>query len=361
MIALRKNVQHLTKPILPVFTKNGTVGLELERDALKLVQLKNNGNGIQLIAGGSDSLPPDISPYTASWQHWAIEAISRITEDGKFKSRDVVAVIPTGNMFIEHIKTPRISDTTLKGKRNLSPNNDKLKQAVVSKIKHKLPFGAENAILRYIPTEDDSLLVMAADRSEIDKNLAIYENANLHIKAIATWPAALANTYTAFFGRRQSDAQVVVLLLEIEQNWTKLVICRGRNLLFARLIPIGITQLTDNSGHQAGQEQDGDSDVGAESATAQSEENITRLVLELNSCRRHFTSIHKRAHIERLIFLSGQVIDRSICQRIAKQLEIPAQVGDCLAAVEIQNPQQVGIDRRGCQLNWATAFGLSLS
>ena len=96
-------------------------------------------------------------------------------------------------------------------------------------------------------------------------------------------------------------------------------------------------------------------------STSQDGETMTRLVLELNTCRRNFVSMHKKAHINRLIFLSGQIVDKSICETIAKQLEMPAQIADCLAAVEITNPDHVGIDRRSCQENWATAFGLSLS
>jgi hypothetical protein len=59
---------------------------------------------------------------------------------------------------------------------------------------------------------------------------------------------------------------------------------------------------------------------------------------------------------------------------IAKQMEMPAQIGDCLAAVNIPDnchlkkksegdKKQMGgpVDRRDCQVNWAVAFGLSLS
>jgi hypothetical protein len=40
---------------------------------------------------------------------------------------------------------------------------------------------------------------------------------------------------------------------------------------------------------------------------------------------------------------------------------MPAQIGNCLAAVEIEDSRHSGMDRRDCQVNWATAFGLSLS
>ncbi len=85
--------------------------------------------------------------------------------------------------------------------------------------------------------------------------------------------------------------------------------------------------------------------------------------------------MYTKAQIERLIFLSSRAVDEDVCVTIAKQLEIPAQVGDCLAAVQIADACSLGrdsepdnkavignpIDRRNCQVNWAVAFGLSLS
>ena len=135
--------------------------------------------------------------------------------------------------------------------------------------------------------------------------------------------------------RRKTDINVVAMLLDIEANCTNLVICRHKNLLFARSIPIGAKQLKN-------------------------EASIKKLVLELNGCKREFSTMYRNAQIDRLLFLSGHAVDRDICTEIAKLLEMPAQIGDCLAAVEIPNTSNLGTDRRDSRINWATAFGLSL-
>ena len=126
------------------------------------------------------------------------------------------------------------------------------------------------------------------------------------------------------------------MLICLETKCTNIVICRHNNLLFARSIATETEQL-DN------------------------EKTLARLVLELIGCRRYFYSMYEKAKIERLIFLPGQIASKEICTKIAKQLEMPAQIGDCLAAVKIENPYKCGLDRRGCRDNWAAAFGLSLS
>jgi len=322
------------------FLKNRaySIGVDIGDDCLKLVQLRDNGKGISFIAGSTENVPKDVKPGSSKWQRWAIEAMRQLTSNGDFQGKEVIAAMPTSDLFIDHIRMPKADES-------------KLDDAIFSRIKQKLPFEPvqENTMVKYIPMEQDYALVIATERKIIDRHLAIYEKAGLAIKSIGVWPVALANCYTKFFGRRKSDLEVIVMIVCIDANCTNVVICRHKNLLFARLISIGLKQLGNKKG-------------------------LNRLVLELTACRRQFASMYPKAQIECLIFLSGQAVERDICMAIAKQLEMPAQLGDCLAAVEITGPCLLSrdskgdkgssgapIDRRNCQVNWAIAFGLSLS
>lgn len=319
-----------------------SIGVDAECDNIRLAQLAGNGKGIKLIAGRNRNRPDDIKPSSSNWQRWAAQTIRLFTANGDFHGKDVIAAIPASDVFIDHIRVSKTND-----------NETKLDDIAFSKIKQKLPFKRvkDNVMIKCIRTEDDNVLVIVTERKTIDRHLAIYEEANLRIKTIAVWPLALINCYTTFFGRRKSDIKAIVMLVSIETNCTNVVICRHKNILFARSISIGAKQLDDDD-----------------------DKVVTRLVLELTACRRQFSSMHRNAQIERLIFLTGHAVDRTTCAAIAKQLEMPAQSGDCLAAVQISNPYRLGIDRRSAssdsdevaarqkqQVNWATAFGLSLS
>jgi hypothetical protein len=305
------------------------IGVDMGDDALTVVQLENNERGISLIAAGSKNRPEDVELGSSNWQRWAIEAIRELTANGKFQGRDVIAAIPASEVFIDHIKMPKIE-------------KDKLQDALFSKIKQKLPFEADDAMIKYLPAEGDNFMVVAVERKKIDRHLAIYEKANLQIKSIAVWPTALTSSYARFFGRRKSDVEAVVMLLNIDTNHTNVVICRHKNPLFACSIPVGAKQLR-----------------GRPAASA--DEMMAKLVLELTVFKRRFGSMHEEAQVERLIFLSSHTVEGDICITIAKQLGMTAQMGDCLAAVEVANLDSLVIERRGCEVNWVTAFGLSLS
>jgi len=330
MVLFLKNREYLGVPKSHFTAKVGPIGLDMGEDALKIVQLQDNGKGTILVAGDIEKRPDDIKPGSVKWQMWAIEAIKRLTSNNKLRGRDVVAAIPASEVLIEHIKTPKMKDD----------KDNKLQSAILSKIKQKLPIELDNAMIKYIPTEDDNIMAIVTSREKINRYLAIYEKAQLTIKSICIWPIALTNTYTKFFGRRKTDIDAVVMLVDIEGNCTNVVICRHKNILFAHSLALGVSH----------------------AELAETDETITRLIFELSTCRRQFCSMYTNANIERLVFLSGQAVDKSLYTAMAKQLAMPAQMGDCLAAVEIPvNHGGLAIERRGCQFSWATAFGLSVS
>jgi len=301
------------------------IGVDLGNDCLTLAQLANGSEDTVLIAGQYVNCPADILPGTARWQRWAIDVMREAAQEGHFKGKEVVAALPANEVFIDHIRWPKKFD-------------GKIEDAIFAKIKQKLPFEPmeKNTLIKYIPAEQDNVIVLATERTVIDRHLAIYERAGMTLKSIGVWPVALAACYARFFGRRKSDLDSIVMLLDIEPDCTNAVISRHKNALYACSIPVGTKQLKD--------------------------EKLTgRLVMELTACRREFLSLYKGVQIERLIFLSGLSVDPDIYRTIAKQLEVQAQMGDCMAAIQMTDPDRFGLDRRNGSVGWALAFGLSLS
>ncbi len=302
------------------------IGVDLGNDCLKLAQLANGSEDSVLIAGQYVNRPADVLPGTARWQRWAIEVMRESAHEGHFKGKEVVAALPANEVFIDHLRWPKKFD-------------GKIEEAIFAKIKQKLPFEPieNNTMIKYIPAEQDNVMVLATERAVIDRHLAIYERAGMTLKSIGVWPVALAACYARFFGRRKTDLESIVMLLDIQADCTNAVISRHKNPLYACSIPVGTKQLKED-------------------------EKLTgRLVMELTACRREFLSLYKGVQIERLIFLSGLSVDADIYRTIAKQLEVQAQMGDCMAAIQMNDPDRFGLERRNGTVGWALAFGLSLS
>ncbi len=302
-----------------------TIGVDLSTDGLRLAQLGHSGQRVTLAAGCWRDCPENVEPGSAVWQRWAADTARELVTGNGFRGKNAAGVMLPGDVFIETIKMPKAAD-------------GKMEDVLFAKVKSQmsLRFGRDNALVRYIPTDQDNALVMVADRDLINRHLAIYERAGLTLKSMGAWPEALTACYARFFGRRQSDFQAVVMLVNVEPVCTNVVICRHTHLLFARSIPIGSRRLAD-------------------------EKALNGLVLEVTACRRDFVSMYRNMSMARVIFLSGPTVQTQVYAAIAKQLEVQAQIGDCMAAVQVPDPTGDGPDRRACPVSWATAFGLSLS
>ena len=85
---------------------------------------------------------------------------------------------------------------------------DKIRDAVLGKIAGRLPFESKDALVQFVVTNaaaETDVLVMATERTKVDRHLAIYEKAGLQVQSIGVWPLAMVACYTNFFGRRRSD------------------------------------------------------------------------------------------------------------------------------------------------------------
>jgi len=103
-------------------------------------------------------------------------------------------------------------------------------------------------------------------------------------------------------------------------------------------------------------------DLAAEQVYDGMGEALDALVGEITKCLRYYESVFPTRSIERAIFLGGEALDRRLCQRVARRLNLPAQIGDPLARVS--RPRASGgpgpLDGRQMQPAWAVAVGLSL-
>jgi len=305
------------------------IGVDLGSGFLRMAQLTFNGHGPVLSAAAILQRPDDIAPRSPDWQRWSIEAIRELARTSSFKGRAIVTALPSDDLFIDQIKLPRGA-------------MGKLDEAAMSKVQKKLPFQAERAILRTVPVQhpesknpEIDVIVMVADRQNVDRHLAIYEKAGMEVAGISIWPMALINSYQQFFCRRKSEQHRVVILLDIGTNHCNVVICRGGELIFARVISTGFAQLSQG-------------------------QMVHRMIAEVDACCRYYQTLALNAPIERLVLLSGKNVDKTICDNVAElaqKMQIPAQIGDVLSAIEISDNS---IDRRNCNVDWATAFGLSL-
>jgi Tfp pilus assembly PilM family ATPase len=315
----------LTKKVCPI-------GVDLGSSYLRMAQLGVNGNGIYLSAVGWEKKPDNVANGSAEWQRWAAKAAKKMIKQHGFGGKRIITALPAQDVFIDEVRVPRVSD-------------EKMGEAVMAKVRQRLPFDAGDAMVKHVIADSGSkngevdVLVMAAARVKVERHLAIYEKAGLEVQGISVWPFAMANSFVEFFSRRRDEKEKVAMLMDVAGGNTNIVICRNRNLLFARVIPMGFDHLTGP-------------------------EAISRLISEIDACSRYFESTCGGSRIGRLVFLSGQSPEPKFCEKLAemaRRMQIAAQIGDVLGAVQSKTGCESFVAERESQIDWSIAFGLSLS
>jgi len=91
-------------------------------------------------------------------------------------------------------------------------------------------------------------------------------------------------------------------------------------------------------------------------------EPLTRLIEELELCRRYYETTFQEKPLQRLVFIGGEARQKALCQHIARAMGLAAQVGDPMVRVNRSGDIGVesGVDRRQPQPGWAVAVGLSM-
>lgn len=313
--------------------KTFPIGVEITAKFVRMAQLGLSDGQMKLVAGGSESLPEGIEPYSGQWQRCTIEAVRSIYSSGSFKSKDAVTVMPCVDVFSKEIKKRLNSGQAAEDFLN-------------AEVKKLLPFESEGALIRHIilnehneSAEEKDILILAAEKFKVERHLAIFEKASLNVKAVTVWPIILVNSYVNFFGRRKTDSDTVVMLINASQTDCNVIICKQHDILFARTIPCGMSSLDHSKG-------------------------VEKLVNEIEACIRYFQATDRTLAIERILLFANEGVDEKLIQcilMVAKKHTMPAHVGDVLNAVTNNDLFKRGIDAREAKSDWTTAFGLSLS
>jgi hypothetical protein len=314
--------------------KTFPIGVEITAKFVRMAQLGLSDGQIKLIAGGSEPLPEGIEPYSGQWQRSTIEAVRSIYSSAPFKSKNVITVMPCADMFSKEIKKKLGSGQAAE-------------DVLDAEVKKLLPFESQGALVRYIvlsqddkSAEEKDILILAAEKFKVERHLAIFEKASLNIRAITVWPVILVNSYVNFFGRRKTDFDAVVMLINASETECNVIICRQHDILFARTIPCGIGSLGQSRG-------------------------IEKLVSQIEACIRYFQATDRTSAIERMLLFASEGAEKNLIEcilTVAKKHTMPAHVGDVLKPVANNDLFKHGIDARvGGRDDWTTAFGLSLS
>lgn len=345
------------------------IGVDLGSSMLKLAQLRMNDGEIELVAAGFATVPETARKNPVERARFLTEGIKDVMRNHPFKGRQCVLSLPAETTFVQHIKMAKMPD-------------EQLQQALQWELQGKLPYDPSRAIIRHVVAgeifADDEvrqeIIVLAASRDVVQAHIDLCRRAKLDVTGINVEPCAIVECFARLF-RRADDANHATLFIDIGSASTQVVICHGSRLAFAKNLFMGAVQfdqavadgmrmpLTEARQLRTDLQADGSAATGDVDAVYRFlAAPVAALAAEVTNCLRYHESVFVNRPVERVVFLGGQAHDKRLCQALAQELSLPAQIGDPLARIKRSAGagMDIGLDRRTIQPDWAVAVGLSL-
>ena len=213
-----------------------TIGLDIDRGALKAVQAARSAGAYTLRHVGYHRLPPGaiVEGEVADADLLAAE-IKGFWSSHSFKGRSVVIGVANARVVVRLLDFPRMQE-------------EDLRSAIIFEAQDHIPMSLEEAVLDYLvlgPQQKgsalDRILVVAAHRDMIGAYTSAVragglKPAGIDVKALALTRSALPDT---FFD------EGATLLIDVGTELTNLAITQGGNPTLARFIPSGLDRFVE--------------------------------------------------------------------------------------------------------------------
>jgi type IV pilus assembly protein PilM len=378
------------------------IGVDFGSDCLRMAQVQQVGDDYRLIAAASADVPSNLRD---DWQA-RLEFFSRgareLMAHAPFRGRQAVIGLPASVTHITEIRLPFMDEA-------------ELKRIIPGKLAGRFPFDAADAVLRHMiagdigdgPDRLCEVIVMGAPKKWINEFLAAAAKAGLDVIGMNVEPMAIVDCFSHVF-RRRSEEALAEFFVDMGRTGTRGIIAQSGKVRLVRNFPIGGDDFTDavasanNTANEnartlriklasAAQSraaraamaqattliaprpgQSAEAALGLECPREEAQQAdqvhqacrpvAARLIAELNQCRIYYEQTFSRPPVDRMIFIGGEARQRALCQHIAAEMDLTAQLGDPLCRMSRFSEVNIesGIDRRTPQPAWTVAIGLSL-
>lgn len=343
-------------------------------------------------------LPDDVrtQPVEARLDHIARELPAAMKRGG-FRGNRVLLAPFSQHMLVNHVGIPQAESDRVE---------------LVSRTQVGLTLGCDPQSLVVRPirvcetTRDGQpkieVIVFAMSRDDVMRYVDLFKRVKLGVAGIHGEIHALVHAFD-HLNRRDDDANLTSMYVDLGYGSTKVAICHGTSLVFAKSIGIGgrtfdsriaearriglaearhlrlsegIKPMRPEPAPASGI---GEGMALLRAAVAQVEapapapapravlsvseavrETVESISEEIAMCTRYHSALFRERRVDRVIFAGGEARDVGLCQWLASRLRLPAKGADPLARFLATTPPPAGLPDPGLpHPGWAVTCGLA--
>jgi type IV pilus assembly protein PilM len=336
----------------------GPIGVDIGTRAVKLLQLERDHSDVRAAARWDLNIADTATPE--EHDRAVVDALVKARNGREFRGREAVFSIGGRELFVQNI---RVAQAT----------GDELEKIVHFEAAGRLPFKRDEAEIRYLEAADvrqgetmrREVILLACQRSVVERTLRIAEQAGLAPAAIDVEPTALLRSYAKQF-RRDEDQQARMLVVNIGASNTSVVVARGSDAMFVKYVDVGgrhmdeaVSQhlklsLADAASlrrHNGDRRADQRDPEVARSVAEALRGLLEQLATELSMCIRYYSVTFRGQPLSRIVLGGGEATPH-LGEWLAARLELPCELGNPVRSFAHTPP--------GRATQWDVAAGLAL-
>ena len=357
------------------------IALDIGADSIKILQLEERNGALAARASGLWRFPAVmIDPEQR--REMTITAVREMIRKGDFKGRMSVSSLSGSQVDIKNVRIEKL------------PKHE-VKKALLWEAQDRFAFDVSPDRLKHIDagqvrsgTEVRSEIIMlAASQKAIDDHLALLGDVGLKPEHIYPEPLAVFRMAQRSL-RRQADIDTVSVILDLGAQATRIIVARGRQVVFIKTIDIGGRAFDEAVGSQLnldladavelrarvmiahaksiGGKRKSDQDESEEPRTDVDwpirdavRGRVEELAREIALCLRYCSVTFRGLRPNNVTMAGGEVYDPAIMELLAENLGVECSVAQPMRGIDVSGGA-LGMGPRTPMCEWAVAAGLAM-
>jgi type IV pilus assembly protein PilM len=361
----------------------GAIAMDLGGDSVKMLQLKRDGAGASVAASAKWRVPAALRSDPVQRRSATVAAVREMLRRGGFRGRNVCSSLSCCDLAIKNVRLPSL-------------NPAELADAVQEEARNRLGLDVAPDRLSYLHAGQvrqgndtrEEVILLGAPQPVVDEHVAILGDMGLRVQHIEAEPIALFRTFERRL-RRTTDEQAVSVVADIGFRGTRILVARGRQIVFIKNIELGGQRFTEavakqlnvslaeaadlrvrNAGEKAVTKPAGDGPAAATDAPAPGDSvtwslydairaEVDLLGKEIALCLRYCSVTFRGVRPASVILVGGEAHDPAVVSLLGEHLNMPCSVGEPLRGIDV-SAVDLGGDRRANLAEWTLCAGLAM-
>jgi type IV pilus assembly protein PilM len=350
-------------------TDTSPIGLDINCNSVKMLQLQSRGDQISVIAADEIQLGADICDDEHLAKGAAVAAIKDILAKGQFQKRDVVSCLPSSKLIIKSLRLDAFEEQEIEK----ALKSDTIDRIGLKADTHEIRFFSAGSIKQGEDVKNE-IILFAIEKEALKAHIEMLEEAGLTPVAIDTVPCALFRSLQRSL-RRVADQEKANVFVEVGSSYTTMLIGKAGEIIFAKQIDIASDQINkqiasrlgigiDDAIHLRSKLRSETESQEIEPATRQIVIDsmysvIDELAREISLCFRYYSVTFRGQRPEQVVFAGGDAYEQTLINALKRHLGIDIEVTEPLRGFDLSGVD-FPADKRAMLCEWAVAAGLCL-